>query len=565
MNKSDSLITLKNNFIQMKKLYILFISVAIGLVACKKDYLDRSPNAKISEDEVFSDIGNSELFVNNIYNSVPNMFRTFWPMSSATDETDQSQDQATITADGADAGNFNSGFYTPSIFPLRGRWKDYFTQVRRCNIVLANYDKIPEDNNYPERKKRLRGEVLTMRAYYYFELLRAWGGVPLFESIQNPLGQDPILFKRNSVDEVVDAILKDLAEAETLLPANYADRQSEIGRASKTIVKALRSRLLLYYASPLFNPTGVSTRWKEAATVSKDALESAIAAGYKLHPNYSEIFTQFTNPEVIWGRPAPSAFGDAGIDREMNPTGYIGYARVTVLQELVDDYELKATGKRPAEPGSGYDPSHPYRGRDPRFYQSVLYPGSLWKGRKIDPLGMDAAEAGKSATNYWQRKYLLESVNLINSSGDSPRRWVLMRTAELYLNYAEAQNEAVGPDQAVYDAVNAVRRRAGMPDLPIELGREEMRERIRHERRIELAFEGQRFWDVRRWKIAEVVDNKTVHGVSLNVAGSDTTYTYPIIEKRNFDKGKHYFLPIPQSEIDKLGGVNAGFNQNPGY
>jgi len=549
----------------MKKLYILLVSVVIGLTACKKDYLDRLPNAKISEEEVFSDIGNSELFVNNIYNSVPNMFRTFWPMSSATDETDQSQDQATITADGADAGNFNSGFFTPSLFPLRGRWKDYFTQIRRCNIVLANYGKIPEDNNYPERKKRIRGEVLTMRAYYYFELLRTWGEVPLFESIQNPLGDDPILFKRNSVDEVVAAILKDLGEAEPLLPDNYADRQSEIGRASKTIVKALRGRLLLYYASPLFNPSGLSTRWTDAAAAGKLALEAALAAGYKLHPNYAEIFTQFTNQEVIWGRPAPGAFGDAGIDREMNPTGYIGYARVTVLQELVDDYELKATGKRPDEQGSGYDPNHPYKGRDPRFYQSVLYPGSIWKGRKIDPLGVDAPEPGKTATNYWQRKYVLESVNLINASGDSPRRWVLMRTAELYLNYAEAQNEAFGPDQNVYDAVNAVRARVGMPLLPVGLGREEMREKIRHERRIELAFEGQRFWDVRRWKIAEVVDNKIVRGVSIRVSGSDTTYTYPIIEKRTFDKGKQYFLPIPQSEIDKLGGVSSGFSQNPGY
>lgn len=549
----------------MKKLYILLVTVIIGLSACKKDYLDRLPNAKISEAEVFSDIGNSELFVNNIYNSVPNMFRTFWPMSSATDETDQSQDQATITADGADAGNFNSGFFTPSIFPLRGRWKDYFIQIRRCNIVLGNYDKIPEDNNYPERKKRLRGEVLTMRAYYYFELLRAWGGVPLFESIQNPLGDDPVLFKRNSVDEVVAAILKDLADAEPLLPDNYNDRQAETGRASKTIVRGLRGRLLLYYASPLFNPSGQNSRWTEAATANKQALAAALTAGYRLHANYSEIFTQFTNQEVIWGRLAPIAFGDAGIDRELNPTGYIGYARVTVLQELVDDYELKATGKRPAEQGSGYDPAHPYKGRDPRFYQSVLYPGSTWKGRKVDPLGVDAPEPGKTATNYWQRKYLLESVNLINSSGDSPRRWVLMRTAELYLNFAEAQNEAFGPDQEVYDAVNAVRARVGMPLLPEGLSREDMREKIRHERRIELAFEGQRFWDVRRWKIAEIVDNKVVRGVSISVSGSDTTYTYPIIEKRSFDKGKQYFLPIPQSEIDKLGGVSPAFNQNPGY
>ena len=160
--------------------------------------------------------------------------------------------------------------------------------------------------------------------------------------------------------------------------------------------------------------------------------------------------------------------------------------------------------------------------------------------------------------NYFTRKYLWEQHNLTTGSGNSYRRFAIIRLAELYLNYAEALNEAEGPTAEVYNAVNKIRRRAQLLDLPANLTKDEMRNKIRQERRVELAFENHRFWDVRRWKIAEIVDNKKVHKITVN---ADGTYSYPVFQNRVFDKAKHYLFPIPQSEIDK----NRNLVQNPGW
>jgi len=391
-----------------------------------------------------------------------------------------------------------------------------------------------------------------------------WGEVPLLSQVQNPFNDpEAIYYKRNAVGEVVEAITKDLDEAAALLPVTYSARPNNWGRASKMIALALKGRVLLYHASPLFNPAGDQVRWQAAATACKAALDTALNNGYTLNGSYGEIFTQYFNKEVIWSRPAPGAFGDGGIDREMNPRGANGYGNINPVQELVNDYEMKSTGLPITDAASGYNPQRPYDGRDPRFYATILYPGAMWKGRLLDPNDADAPRSGQISTNYWPRKYLLESVNLFAGTGASDRKWVLLRTAELYLNYAEAQNEAAGPGTEVNDAVNAVRARADMPDFAGG-SKETVREKIRHERRIELALEDHRFWDVRRWKIAEVVDNKEIHGVTVSGSGN-VTYTYPVIEKRVFDTRRNYWLPVPQNEIDKVSGRNTGFSQTQGW
>lgn len=533
------------------------------VTACSKNYLDRKPSDLITEKEVFSNIENAEGFLNNIYNSLPNMFlpQSGWGLGSATDETNQASDNS---ASAADAGNFNTGSMSPANFPMSNLWSDYYGRIRACNKFLANFALIPQDPNYPQRRDRLRGEALLLRGYYYFELMRNWGGVPLLLDEKNPF-DDPagIYFKRNTIAEVTSSILADLKEAATLLPVTYAERPSNWGRASKMIAMALEGRVRLFYASPLYNPGNESSRWQDAAVACRAALDTAVMNGYGLYDNYSDIFTQYFNREVIWSRGAPGPFGDGGIDREMNPRSANGYGNVTPLQELVDDYEMKATGLPITDPASGYSAQKPYDGRDPRFYATILYPGCSWKGKVLDPNGADAPRSGQIATNYWPRKYLLPSVDLFAGSGGSDRKWVLIRTAELYLNYAEAQNEATGPDQDVYNALNAIRSRSGMPAFS---GGDQttLRAKIRHERRIELALEAHRFWDVRRWKIAEVVDNKTVHGVAVSGSGN-VSYTYPVIEKRVFDAARSYWLPIPQSEMDKVASQNPGFTQNPGW
>ncbi|WP_109699839.1 RagB/SusD family nutrient uptake outer membrane protein [Chitinophaga deserti] len=536
-----------------------------SLFACNKNFLDRKPSDKITEAEVFRNIENAEKFVNVIYQSLPGLFQPggAWILGSATDETNQSID---ATATSPDAGSFNTSSMSPMAFPMQGLWAEYYGKIRSCNTFLANYNNIPNDPNYPQRKARMRGEVLLLRGFYYFQLVIRWGDVPLLTQVQNPFDNpEDIYYKRNSIQEVVQAIVNDLNEAATLLPAGYTDRPNNWGRGSKTIALALKGRLLLYNASPLFNPGNVTSRWAQAAEACRAALDTALNNGYILNPQYNDAFTQYFSREVIWSRPAPGAYRDGGIDQEMNPRGASGYGNITPLQELVDDYEMKKTGLPITDPASEYNPQRPYDGRDPRFAFTILYPGAMWKGRQLDPNGADAPRPGQIVSNYWPRKYLLENVNLFNLTGATDRKWVLIRLAELYLNYAEAQNEAGGSATEVNAAINAVRGRVNMPEY---LGgtQEQTRAKIRNERRVELALEGHRFWDVRRWKIAEIVDNRDVHGVKV-IGQGNVTYEYPVVEKRTFNKNKDrdYWLPIPQNEIDKVAGRNDQFRQNQGW
>lgn len=535
------------------------------LFACNKNFLDRKPSDKITEQEVFRNIENAEKFVNVIYQSLPNLFKPggAWMLSSATDETNQSIDASALSPD---AGSFNNSSMSPSAFPMQGQWGEFYGKIRSCNLFLANYNIIPNDPNYPERKARLRGEVLLLRAYYYFQLVIRWGDVPLLTQVQNPFDNpDDIYYKRNTIQEVVQAIVKDLDEAAPLLPASYSGRPNNWGRASKAIALALKGRLLLYNASPLFNPGNAQDRWAAAAEACRAALDTALSNGYVLNTNYSDAFTQYFSREIIWSRPAPGAYRDGGIDQEMNPRGAGGYGNINPLQELVDDYEMKETGLPISDPASGYNPQRPYLNRDPRFYATILYPGAIWKGRALDPNDADAPRPGQVITNYWPRKYLLENVNLFNLTGATDRKWVLIRLAELYLNYAEALNEANGPAAEVNAAVNAVRRRADMPEYN-GASKEDRRAKIRSERRVELALEDHRFWDVRRWRIAHIVDNREVHGVKVTGTGN-VTYEYPVVEKRIFNasQDRDYWLPVPQSEIDKVAGRNTEFRQNKGW
>ena len=255
------------------------------------------------------------------------------------------------------------------------------------------------------------------------------------------------------------------------------------------------------------------------------------------------------------------------------PLGYGAFNVDGPIQEMVDDFEMKATGEIPVlgynedntqiinPKATDYNPLKPWDGREDRFYSCILYNGATLQGRAIDisETGTDNINIGSIIrTNYFNNKYLDQNHNLVTNVQWTYRRFAIMRTAELYLNYAEALNEVEGATPRVRELVNVIRRRANVIELPTGLSKEEMRERIRHERRIELCFENHRFWDVRRWKIAEKVDNKKVHMVRV---AADGTITYPVFQTRVFDPSKHYLFPIPQREIDK----NRLLTQNPGW
>ena len=224
---------------------------------------------------------------------------------------------------------------------------------------------------------------------------------------------------------------------------------------------------------------------------------------------------------------------------------------------------MKTTGKPITDPASGYDPAKPYTDRDPRFYASVLYNDADWAGLKLQvyPGGADINHPTDfTRTGYYIKKFLWESTVSSGFGGAAFHNWPYFRLGEMYLNYAEALNEVSGPTPEVYAALHQIRSRAGMPDFPAGLSKDEMRERIRNERAVELAFEEHRFWDVRRWKIAESTTGVPIKGIKITGTAPNWVYTPVDVEPRVFTPAM-YLYPIPQAEINK----NLGLTQNPGW
>lgn len=292
---------------------------------------------------------------------------------------------------------------------------------------------------------------------------------------------------------------------------------------------------------------------------------------YSLYPDYKELFlTPYNNPEIIFERVYTFDNRHLPLEIANGPNGYGGWAGNTPLQNLVDDYEME-NGEPIDVQGSGYDPQNPYEDRDPRFYDTILYNGADYRGREVEtfvPGGRDSPDGSQpwntSKTGYYLRKFINPELPIQNPwNAQTTQPWIYIRHAEVLLNYAEAQNEATGPDASVYNAVNTVRDRSGMPDLPQGLSQAEMRERIRNERRIELAFEEHRFYDVRRWMIAEQTANEPAYGmqVTKNDDGSISYSQKVALDGRNFQQ-RHYWLPIPRREIQASDGR---LEQNPGY
>jgi hypothetical protein len=276
--------------------------------------------------------------------------------------------------------------------------------------------------------------------------------------------------------------------------------------------------------------------------------------------------------EIIFGRQYTITAPHVRMEIANGPNGYGGWAGNTPLQNLVDDYQM-TNGKNISDAGSGYNPQNPYLNRDRRFYATVLYDTAIYRNDTIKaftPGGKDSKDGpsnwNTTKTGYYLRKFMNDKNVIDNpwsSTGQQP--WIYIRYAEVLLSYAEAQNEAVGPDASVYSAINQLRQRAsvGQPALVAGLSQSQMRDAIRKERRVELAFEEHRFYDVRRWKIADVTENLPAGGISI-VKNNDGTFTYSskvALDGRAFYT-KNYWLPIPRTEILASGNQ---LKQNDGY
>jgi hypothetical protein len=568
----------------MKKIIAIFTIFSIVLASCKKDVLDITPLDRVSENAVWADESLIKAYHNELYNAIPHGFYIHM-YSKYTDEAYNSAPCCgadifklnTFNPDniaGANGGDFWGGYMY--------YWNQGYSYVRKVNLFLEKMA-LADALDFTD-KKRLVAEAKFIRAFIYFNLFERFGGVPIITQAYNLEDASSVKFKRNTVDECVAFIQKNLDEALPDLPVKYASTESNYGRATKDVCYALASRLYLYAASPLFNPTHDNAKWQKAAAAAAVFTENN-DRGYTLYSNYRNLFNQNSGAaqnEFIFTRNFTSSnFQQAPPNNLGRRYGAYGgwWASNGPSQNLVDDYDM-INGEPPfiwngntktINPASGYDPNHPYWNRDPRFEASILHDSSVFHGDLLEmwvsstsaQFGFDSwkQSSDNPRTSYWLRKFMPE-VQPISFAEHYTIPWPHFRLAEMYLNYAEAKFE-LGDEAKCREFINKVRARVGMPGIPSTITGEALRQRLYNERRIELAFENHRFFDTRRWKIANIIENRPVYGmdVFLNMNTGVKTYSPVLLLQKNAYQDKMNLLPVETAEVQR----NDPSLQTPGW
>lgn len=563
----------------MKKISISLLCFLLLLLgACKKDFLQVDPGVNLSLDAVFADPLYATQFADNSYNYLGDDYMKIGPQGYNDAFAEFTDEAVEGTGDERHIQAFNFGLFYDAT-NVSGPWNEgigvygrMYSGIRNVNVFLANAGKVPWAS--AETANRIRGEQYFLRAFFYFELMKRFGGVKIMNKVYAP--DDDIDFPRSSYQQTLDTLLADLSRAEALLPADYD--AANTGRATLGASRALRARALLYAASERDNPGSTDkTKWQRAAAAAKSVMDMN---KYSLHPSYGALMSTATSPEFIMIKiRGPRAFSVGWANYIISNGSGGGYCNFNPSQNHVDLYEMN-NGKPISDPMSGYDPNNPYLNRDPRFYSNILYNDATWQGRQMqmwqDTLGQGAGGINRvatdyvptsvytTATRYYCRK-MWPDVFKTGATQTALLNYFFFRYGEVLLNYAEAQNEAVGPDASVYDAINQIRTRAGMPNLPTGLTQSEMRSRIRNERAVELAFEDNRWFDILRWKAGPQIINGPMFGMDIKLLPGNTFKyrKFQLISKYNrvFLDYMHYY-PIPLVELQKSRGALV---QNPGW
>ena len=574
----------------MKKYIYVLIVFAIGAFsACQK--LDREFVTTIGQKEIEQSFGNVQSLLNAIYSDIPD--GTLYiggaaMMASATDE-------AEFTSETNSIQSFNSGSWNAINNPDLV-WGNYYRGIRKVNQFLVSTGKINLDpwkldpspsaqavyNTNLASIRRWTYEARFLRAYFYFELVKRYGGVPI---INNALSveDDFSSIQRSSLNECLQFITAECDSAAAKLPLNASTAPyvvaNDLGRVTRLTALALKSRVLLYAASDLFNnptwaggyanpalislPAGDRTaRWKAASDAAKAVID---AGALPTLGAYKSLFNTFNNAEIIFTR---SNAASNQFERNNSPIGFnLGQSGNTPSQDLVDAYEVRVSATS-AVKFNWNDPTmaaNPYANRDPRLGLTIAVNNSSFgtpaRNLQIFTGGLDAKPIiNATKTGYYLRKYQIESLNLLNNN-TGVHSWIIFRYPEIYLNYAEALNEWSPGNADIKKYVDIVRTRTGiaMPPMPTGMSQAETRERIRNEKRIEFAFEDHRFWDIRRWMQGSEFFGKPLTGVEIT-RNSDNTFKYKPtkVEDRTFSP-KMYLYPIPQSELN----IAKGLVQNP--
>lgn len=525
----------------MKKLLIIFYSLLVLILSSCNEFLDRQPLNEYSASSLFTGEKDALAALNGCYEYMEDGTWIHYIDCGSDNAFDPYPWEGYM-----ELGNML--LLTPTN-PGNGKW--YFGAVARCNWFLESIDKAPISD---ELKSRMKGEARFIRAYQFFQKSQLYGDVPLFTKILTT--QEANTITRTPKAEVVQFVIDELAAIALDLPDSYDG--GDVGRITSGAALALKARVELF-----------NGKFADAIVSSQKVIDLGV---YSLFPSYQNLFRiqNEYNSEIILDvayMENTVPLWSLGI---MTPhIGRNGWYSVDPTQSLLDAYEM-SNGKTITDPTSGYDPEDPYINRDPRLKATVLVPGDSYEGSIFNPLENVDEDywASYNYTGYCIKKYtaFLSDFNDIWNSGlNIP----LIRYAELLLTYAEAKIELDQIDNSVYEAIDAVRLRAGLPavDQSAYSTKEQMRELVRRERRVELALEGLRFYDIQRWQIGEETMSGPVYGSRLGTVDRVTgkvTYTTPdhiLNETRVFDPAKNYVWPIPQSQID----INPGLEQNPNY
>ncbi|GEP97541.1 RagB/SusD family nutrient uptake outer membrane protein [Chitinophaga cymbidii] len=546
---------MNNQILKMTLRALLICMLSFSFQACNK-FLDVKPKDQVTDETLWSTTANADLFLNDVYASVPTLI-TSDPWENFSDNSLNGQ-----------AGRVSTNLYGPSIYTpsnAPNKWGLY-TSIRKANLFI---EKVTASALEESWKKVRLAEARFLRAYFYSILWTYHGGVPIITDVLNQNEQGDEVFRpRNTAAETFDFIVAECVAAAAELPLT-----AETGRATWGAAITLKGSCELFNAGALYNPSNDLSRWEQAARTFKRIIDTA---RYTLFPDYNTLFFEENNNnvEVIFARQHLGGTSLANYrDGEIGPRfvngALTGWGHVNPTQDLVDEYAM-ANGLPITDPASGYDDQNPYVGREKRFYESIVYDGSEWLGSEMimkQGVGsLNATDLNNSSISTRTGYYIRKGINPKYASAQNNQNsanWIIFRYAEVLLSYAEARNEATGPDQSVYDAINEIRERADIPDLPEGLDQNAMRIAIHRERRVELAFEEKRLPDLLRLRLAEVVLNGTVHAMKIEKVGNNWVYTVVPAGggAKAFDPAKNYLLPIPQSARDK----NTQLDQNPEY
>ena len=591
---------------------VMLMGCALGflsLTSCTDGY-EAEPVENFTIDYVFSttdSVGKQAVqHLRNIYRHLENGHNRVGGdyLDSATD------DAMSIYFDDSYVYDLLTGRYTANRRVGDMGWDLYYQTIREATIHIANIDRVPFNLTYvkggevettPDGKLKenplnatMKSEARFLRAFAYFELVKRYGGVPLLGDRVFTL-EDDIQLPRNSFADCVEYIVSELDLAKGDLrgtPMTESDASNYAFVVTREACEALKCRVLLYAASKLFNQEPLErgnelvgyasydvNRWKLAADAAKEFIETYGHKGsgvFNLNANFRNAFINFystENPEIIWAH--RGYLNSTSIESMNGPLGFtagaMGAGYTLPTQNLVEAFPMK-DGKKIGESKYSYDFSNQYVNRDPRLEMTVLHNGSNWLGRQLATYQNGGNNPTSSAlytrTSYYMCKFMADYSSGKTEYSSTPHPWIHFRYAEILLNYAEAMNEFAGPDaDGVVDCITMLRKRAGIEagddnryGIKQGISQAEMRELIYNERRIEMAFEEQRYYDIRRWKIAEEIYQEPVRGLTITNRDGMMVYSSRDLINVKWDN-RRYLYPIPYSEVLK----NSNMVQNPNW